>query len=167
VIVLLDEVETLATDRQKLSLEANPVDVHRATDAVLAQIDHLAEQYSNILFIATSNYAGAIDNAFMSRCDLVVAVPLPNEQARRVIIEDTIRGLAETFPSVKKVLDAATLEKLVAVTDGLDGRALRKMVARACAQTKESSVDPGKLTSEALLKAAEASRSMLEQREAS
>ena len=32
-IVLLDEVETLAADRMKLSLEANPVDVHRATDA--------------------------------------------------------------------------------------------------------------------------------------
>jgi len=39
-IVLLDEVETLAADRRKLSLEANPVDVHRATDAVLAQLDH-------------------------------------------------------------------------------------------------------------------------------
>ena len=38
-IVLLDEVETLAADRSKLSLEANPVDVHRATDAVLVQLD--------------------------------------------------------------------------------------------------------------------------------
>ena len=37
-IVLLDEVETLAADRSKLSLEANPVDVHRATDAVLVQL---------------------------------------------------------------------------------------------------------------------------------
>jgi len=33
-VVVLDEVETLAADRQRLSLEANPVDVHRATDAV-------------------------------------------------------------------------------------------------------------------------------------
>src|ERR1700723_1611263 len=32
-IVLLDELETLAVSRHKLSLEANPVDVHRATDA--------------------------------------------------------------------------------------------------------------------------------------
>ena len=31
-IVLLDEVETLAAARSKMSLEANPVDVHRATD---------------------------------------------------------------------------------------------------------------------------------------
>jgi len=52
-IVVLDEVETLAADRRKMSMEANPVDVHRATDAVLAQIDQLAGTYPNLLFIAT------------------------------------------------------------------------------------------------------------------
>ena len=41
VIVLLDEVETLAADRLKMSMEANPIDVHRATDAVLVQLDLL------------------------------------------------------------------------------------------------------------------------------
>ena len=34
--VLLDEVETLIVARSKLSFEANPVDVHRATDAACA-----------------------------------------------------------------------------------------------------------------------------------
>lgn len=48
-IVLLDEVETLAADRAKLSLEANPVDVHRATDAVLVQLDMLAERNPHLL----------------------------------------------------------------------------------------------------------------------
>ena len=56
-IVLLDEVETLAADRSRMSLEANPVDVHRATDAVLAQLDHLAARHDNLLFLATSNFA--------------------------------------------------------------------------------------------------------------
>jgi hypothetical protein len=40
-IVLLDEVETLAADRSKMSLDANPIDIHRATDAVLVQLDAL------------------------------------------------------------------------------------------------------------------------------
>src|SRR5713101_4984877 len=35
-VILLDEVETLAPSRHRLSLEANPIDVHRATDAALA-----------------------------------------------------------------------------------------------------------------------------------
>ena len=62
-IVLLDEVETLAVDRTKLSLDANPVDIHRATDAVLVQLDLLAETYKNLLFIATSNFPEAVDSA--------------------------------------------------------------------------------------------------------
>lgn len=61
VVVLLDEVETLAADRQKLSLEANPVDVHRASDAVLAQLDYLAERHRNVLFVATSNFSQAME----------------------------------------------------------------------------------------------------------
>jgi pachytene checkpoint protein 2 len=44
-IVLLDEVETMAADRSKMSMEANPVDVHRATDAVLT---HLTSSRRNI-----------------------------------------------------------------------------------------------------------------------
>ena len=54
-IVLLDEVETLAADRRKMSMEANPIDVHRATDAVLTQLDQLAADNPQLLFIATSN----------------------------------------------------------------------------------------------------------------
>ena len=47
-IVLLDEVETLAPDRQRMSLEANPIDVHRATDAALAGLDLLTRKHRNI-----------------------------------------------------------------------------------------------------------------------
>ncbi len=73
-IVLLDEVETLAADRSKMSLEANPIDVHRATDAVLVQLDALAEAHTNLLFVATSNFPEAVDAAFTSRCDLVMTI---------------------------------------------------------------------------------------------
>ena len=44
-----------------MSMEANPVDVHRATDAVLTQLDQLAAQHPQLLFLATSNFVGAID----------------------------------------------------------------------------------------------------------
>ena len=74
-IVLLDEVETLAADRSKMSLEANPVDIHRATDAVLVQLDALADRFPELLFIATSNFPQAVDTAFTSRADLVLTIP--------------------------------------------------------------------------------------------
>ena len=48
VVVLLDEVEALAVNRAGASLETNPVDVHRATDAVLAGIDHVSAVAPNV-----------------------------------------------------------------------------------------------------------------------
>jgi len=76
--VLLDEVETIVADRAKLSFDANPIDVHRATDAALVQLDYLGQRYPNLLIVATSNFPRAIDAAFVSRCDLVLSIPLPD-----------------------------------------------------------------------------------------
>ena len=61
-IVLLDEVETLAVSRHRLSLEANPVDVHRATDAALAGMDRLTREHRNVLLIATTNFLSSFEN---------------------------------------------------------------------------------------------------------
>ncbi len=154
-IVLLDEVETLAADRSKLSLEANPVDVHRATDAVLAQLDHLAAKYPNLLFIATSNFSQAIDQAFFSRADLVVTLDLPGPDARRKILVETLNALAEAYPQVKEVAAAAGFEQVVKACEGLDGRRIRKIVAAACTFDKETALDPSRLTALDLLRAAE------------
>ncbi|WHO84113.1 AAA family ATPase [Rhizobium leguminosarum] len=156
VIVLLDEVETLAADRAKMSLEANPVDVHRATDAVLVQLDLLAEQHPNLLFVATSNFPQAVDEAFLSRCDMVLEVPLPDRDACRLILLDCIRGLARVFPAIGRLEQARGMDECAAACVGLDGRAIRKMVANALALTPETALNPEGLTMTALLTAAKA-----------
>lgn len=145
-IILLDEVETLATDRSKLSMEANPVDVHRATDAVLAQLDHLAASYPHLLFIATSNFPKAIDSAFLSRSDLIVTIDKPSVDACRAILSNTLEALGNVFPSVKKLLKDPDLEKAAKLCSGLDGRRIRKLVAAACTFNKETALDPSKLS---------------------
>lgn len=152
-IVLLDEVETLAADRNQMSLEANPVDVHRATDAVLAQLDHLAAKFPHLLFIATSNFEGAIDPAFLSRADLIVRVDLPGLDARRAILADTLAALGAAYPEVKAHLNDAFVDKLARNSDGLDGRKLRKTVLAACASEKASAIDPNQLTAQQLERA--------------
>jgi pachytene checkpoint protein 2 len=157
-IVLLDEVETLAADRSKLSLEANPVDIHRATDAVLVQLDNLAERYPNLLFVATSNFPEAVDRAFTSRCDLVVNVPLPDQEACALILGDCLRALAKTFPSIGKLASPAEVARCAAECVGLDGRAIRKMVANALASSPQVAMDPAKVTAGDLLNAAKAAK---------
>lgn len=154
-IVLLDEVETILADRAKLSLEANPIDVHRATDAALVQLDHLAESHPSILFVATSNFAQAIDEAFLSRADLMLLVPLPGEAGRLEILRDTLIGMGKAFPELRTLADSRkALAEVARAAEGLDGRAMRKLVAAACAYDKNVALQPGKLSRDLLLAAA-------------
>lgn len=150
-IVLLDEVETLAGDRRRMSLEANPVDVHRATDAVLSGIDQLTREHPHILLVATTNYPEAVDAAFLSRADLLETFTLPSAEARAEIIADTLNGLAKTWPAIGQL--KRDVGRFVTVSDGLDGRRLRKAIVGAAALSIESARDPGKLTSEQILEA--------------
>jgi AAA+ superfamily predicted ATPase len=143
-IVLLDELETLAADRQRMSLEANPVDVHRATDAVLSGMDSLTRNHKNVLLIGTSNYPKALDRAVMSRADLVEDIGLPSEAARRDIIADTLRGLATVWKRIAVLEEHAP--RFAKVGEGLDGRALRKAILAAAASDIATAQDPGKLT---------------------
>lgn len=153
-IVLLDEVETLAADRSKMSLEANPIDIHRATDAVLVQLDQLAETYPHLLFLATSNFPAAVDQAFTSRCDLVAEIPLPNATACEQILKDCLSGLGQTFPGIGKLIESPEYSECAKACVGLDGRALRKMVANALASTRQVAIDPNSMTLAQLTKAA-------------
>jgi AAA+ superfamily predicted ATPase len=143
-IVLLDELETLGVDRQKLSLEANPIDVHRATDAALTGLDRLARQHKNILLLATTNFPKAIDAALVSRADHVEEIGLPGEDARRDIIRETLQAIGSVWKDARSLeADAATLAK---AANGLDGRRIRKAIFAAAASDIETAKDPGKLT---------------------
>lgn len=153
--VLLDEVETILADRSKLSLQANPIDVHRATDAALVQLDRLAAEHHNLLLVATSNFPEAIDSAFISRTDLWLTMPMPDAAACREILEDTVRGMVAAFPALKKLLADPELEAAAKACVGLDGRQIRKVVAAACTFDKRVAADPSKLTASAILMAAE------------
>jgi pachytene checkpoint protein 2 len=157
-IVLLDEVETLAADRSRMSLEANPIDIHRATDAVLVQLDALAEAHPNLLFIATSNFPEAVDAAFTSRCDLVMTIPLPDRNACGLILRDCLTGLGKTFGSIAKLASSDGLDRAASECVGLDGRAIRKMVANALASSLRTAMDPERLTLDDLIAAAKAAK---------
>jgi len=151
VVVLMDEVETLATDRAALSMEANPIDVHRAVDAALVGLDRLARRFTHVLVIATSNFPAAIDPALRSRADEVIEIPLPDRDARIAILQHTIDGLVEGFPGAAALQKTNISAKVADASDGLDGRRLRKAVAAACSFRVEGHADPNNVTGDDLL----------------
>lgn len=143
-IVLLDELETLAVSRKRLSMETNPIDVHRATDAALAGMDRLTRERRNVLLIATTNFPEALDDAVISRADHIERIGLPGAEARREIIEDTLAAVASAWPKAGKL--AAQAGRLAQAADGLDGRRLRKAIFSAMAADVETAKDPNRLT---------------------
>ena len=154
-VVLIDEVESFAVRRSAASFEANPVDVHRATDAVLLGIDEIAKKLPSVLFVTTTNFIEAVDEAFLSRADLVMRFQLPDRDTIHKILESSLTELAVQFPPVAPLgRDTALLGELASTCEGWDGRRVRKLVLAALAQRLEVARDPAKLAREDLLAAA-------------
>jgi pachytene checkpoint protein 2 len=154
-VVLIDEVESFAVARSAASFAANPVDVHRATDAVLAGIDAIAGGLPRVLFLATTNFLDGVDEAFLSRADLVVTFALPDTATAARIIHHSLVELAGLWPDLEKLAADENLHTRIAERcDGWDGRRVRKLVLSALAQRLEVARDPALLTADDLLAAA-------------
>ena len=172
-VVLLDEVETLAVNRTGASLETNPVDVHRSTDAALAGIDRVATAWPNVAFVATTNFPSGVDRAFLSRADLIEEIGLPGRAAIATIIADTFAELGATIADADRgeagaaaTASAAaagpadrgrgadttgrgpSLDHVAAAAEaaGLDARQLRKLVVRAAWSRRDLALAPERLT---------------------
>lgn len=163
-LVLLDEVETIAVARSAAGLSANPVDVHRATDALLTAVDRNTEQHPHILTVATSNFTEALDEAFLSRADRSFLIPLPDAAAIVSILRATLQDFSAAYPALATVAASRQLGALGGVLVGADGRQVRKLVTAAMALRSETVLDPGKLTVADLRSAADAVRNVLDQK---
>ena len=152
-VVLIDEVESFAVRRTSASFETNPVDVHRATDAVMLGIDEIARKLPAVLFVTTTNFIEAIDEAFLSRADLVMHFALPNADTIARILQHSLAELAVQFPQMKP-LEEAELRGLAQLCEGWNGRQVRKLVLAALAQRLEVAKNPGLLGIEDLREAA-------------
>jgi SpoVK/Ycf46/Vps4 family AAA+-type ATPase len=155
-IVLLDEVESMAVARSAASLSANPADVHRATDAVLTALDEVSREHPHVIFVATSNFTEALDEAFISRADVAVLIPLPDAAAISAILKRTLTDFAVAYPKLADLADSPGLETAARRLTGCDGRRVRKVVTSALARRRETVLDPQQLTIKDLSDAASA-----------
>lgn len=145
-VLVLDEVESMTVARSAASLSANPADVHRATDAVLAALDRIAVEHPHIITIATSNFTDALDEAFQSRADTAIHVPLPDVAAIRAILARTLTGFAQAYQPLAALAGAPELCGIAEYLLGADGRQVRKFVTETLARRVETVMDPGALT---------------------
>ena len=153
-IVLLDEVESMAVARSAASLSANPADVHRATDAVLTALDRNARDHPHIITIATSNFTEALDEAFRSRADLALEIPLPDVAGILTILERTLTDFSAAYPDLGRLSENPQLRAVATALDGFDGRQVRKLVTEALAAGRRTVLDPNQLKIEDLLHSA-------------
>lgn len=153
-IVLIDEVESMVVARSAASLTANPADVHRATDAVLMALDRNAREHPNIITIATSNFTEALDEAFRSRADLVLEIPLPDVAGILAILERTLADFAVAYPKLKKLAQDPQLRAVATALEGFDGRRVRKILTESLAAERATVLNPNGLTIEGLLQTA-------------
>jgi SpoVK/Ycf46/Vps4 family AAA+-type ATPase len=154
-VVLIDEVESFAVRRQTASFETNPVDVHRATDAVMLGIDEVARKLPAVLFVTTTNFIDAIDEAFLSRADLVMHFALPDPGTIAKILHDSLAELAVQWPALRHLHESrGEIEQVAKLCEGWSGRQVRKLVLAALAQRLQVAKDPALLTFEDLREAA-------------
>ncbi|CCM02838.1 uncharacterized protein FIBRA_04950 [Fibroporia radiculosa] len=92
VVVLIDEVESLTAARAGAMAGTEPSDALRVVNALLTQLDKLKHK-KNVLVMATSNLAKAIDSAFVDRADIVQYVDLPPREAVYEILRTCLAEL--------------------------------------------------------------------------
>ncbi|XP_073976534.1 pachytene checkpoint 2 protein isoform X3 [Rhodnius prolixus] len=148
--ILVDEVESLTHSRAAASQGTEPSDAVRVVNAVLTHLDHL-KAYPNVLVLTTSNISKAIDIAFIDRADLRVLIPNPSSFAIYTIYHSCIEELIKkhilvgpcpkriseitefgNFDPIKSGLHDGNKEliELARISEGLSGRALRKVALR-------------------------------------
>ena len=154
-VVLLDEVESMVVARSEASLAANPADVHRATDAVLAALDSNTASFPNIFLVATSNFTGALDEAFRSRVDVEIFLPAPDAKGALAILRCALDAMSPAFPGLNQLARDPRLQDVAQQIAGLDGRRIRKTLTEAMLARHKTVVDPSCLTIEDMISAAD------------
>lgn len=144
IFVLIDEVETLGTDRTSISLEANPLDALYQVTAFFESFDKLTRTMPNLTFIFTTNIPKAIDRAVRERVDFSVEIPLPDRLRRSLILADAIQSLRNVFDITGLLRLAAgeqphpAWDELVQATEGFSGRSLRHVLVLAATNAVRS-----------------------------
>ena len=117
-VIFIDEIDAIALERKYQSLRG---DVTEIVNALLTELDGIEDNDSIITICATNN-PEILDYAIRSRFEEEIEFTLPDEDERRLIIENNIK----TMP-LKCVFD---MDIAVSKTKNLSGRDIKEKVLK-------------------------------------
>ncbi|ORY16261.1 P-loop containing nucleoside triphosphate hydrolase protein, partial [Clohesyomyces aquaticus] len=94
-VVIIDEVETLASSREKASRANECSDAIRSTNEFLQGLDRMRKR-PNVVFICTSNLQDNTDEAFMDRCGIKRFIDSPNVECAYEIFRSVVNELIKS-----------------------------------------------------------------------
>jgi transitional endoplasmic reticulum ATPase len=135
-VVFFDEIDSIAGERGRGMSDSGVGE--RVVSQLLTELDGI-EELEDVVVVATTNRPDLIDNALLrpGRLDRHVHVPVPDEEARRAILEVHTRH--------KPLADDVDLDELAARTDdfvGADIEALAREATMNATREFIASVDP-------------------------
>jgi transitional endoplasmic reticulum ATPase len=121
-VVFFDEIDSIATERGRNTGDSGVSE--RVVSQLLTELDGL-ESLEDVVVIATSNRPDLIDSALLrpGRLDRHIHVPVPDEDARRAILEVHTRN--------KPLADDVDLDDIAARTEGFVGADIEALAREA------------------------------------
>lgn len=134
-LVFFDEIDALVPRRGNGASDAGVSE--RVVGQFLAELDGV-EKLTGVLVLAATNRPDMVDPALLrpGRFDVVVEIPLPDEQERLAILQVQVRG--------KPVAKAVRLETIAANTDGLTGADLGAICQHAALNAIRERIEQAK-----------------------
>ncbi|MFB6120564.1 MAG: CDC48 family AAA ATPase [Halobacteriaceae archaeon] len=138
-VIFFDEIDAIAGERGGNTSDSGVGE--RVVSQLLTELDGI-EELEDVVVVATTNRPDLIDSALLrpGRLDRHIHVPVPDEEARRAILDVHTR--------TKPIADDVDLDSLARRTDGFVGADLESLVREATmAATREfiNSVEPEEL----------------------
>ncbi|KAH6789529.1 AAA-type ATPase family protein [Perilla frutescens var. frutescens] len=120
-VIFIDEIDSIMSTRTESENEAS----RRLKSEFLVQFDGVASNSGDLVtVIGATNKPQELDDAVLRRLVKRIYIPLPDANARKVLLKHKLKGHAFSLPD-------RDLERLVAETDGYSGSDLQALCEEA------------------------------------
>lgn len=150
IVVVMDEVETIAGSRERSAASNECGDGLRATNQLLTRLDRL-RAHPNVLVLCTSNLISSIDQAFLDRVDIKQLIPCPSPEAVYNIFRSCLNELVRSNIVTSAAIQTSTPSATSGFSRTSEARrtSISKPLTRSRGATRSSSTpDPWSLITE-------------------